>query len=279
MWSDKASVTYRSNLVNEPLLDHSWEPELAGTGRGNTVNVFGFTQNNAARSRTSTNFGTGAAVTFDANTEGQTQIVVNRWYYKAYRFPVELEPQFTPSYLGRLTDGAGKAVALQEDADIASDSTNGYAAFVPSVGTDNVDIVLVDLLTHQTNLDNANADKTDRFLVVSPASLMSMLQIEEIRNSLYGKSIGNLDAGNKTAGYQGQVLNFGVYESNNLAAGTAGKKNAAFQREAIAYIGQIKLAMKSILDIVNGTFMEYITYKTCGFKIMKTTFGDLALGK
>ena len=70
-WSEKALVTYRSNVVLEALVDHSWEREL-GVGTGDIVNVAGFTQNNAAKNRgagTGT-FGTGAAVTFDAVTEG-----------------------------------------------------------------------------------------------------------------------------------------------------------------------------------------------------------------
>ena len=90
VWSMKPTITYRSNLVAVPLLDHTWEPEI-GVGQGDTVNIPGFSQNNAARNRgagTGT-FGTGTSITFDAVTEAQTQLVVNRFYYKAFRQPVE----------------------------------------------------------------------------------------------------------------------------------------------------------------------------------------------
>jgi len=58
-------------VVNVPLLDHTWEPEI-GVGRGDTVNIAAFTQNTGASNRgagTGT-FGTGASLTFTANTAG-----------------------------------------------------------------------------------------------------------------------------------------------------------------------------------------------------------------
>jgi hypothetical protein len=268
-------VTYRSNTVNVPLLNHRWEPEL-GVGRGKAVNIPGFTQNNAARNRgagTGT-FGTGATITFDAATETETTLTVNRFYYKADRMPVEMEPQAHATYAMHLTEGRGQAVALQVDEDIADDTSAGFDAFTTIVGVDNVDLTDDDLLTIQTNLDNQNTEKggPDRYFVMSPATRASLMKIEAVRNQMYASSIGNLD-GSKGAGYIGDVLSLKCYMSNNLASGTSGKKNAAFHREAIAFAEQIGLRTMEDDNIEDGVFRQHITFNTCGFVIVKNAFG------
>jgi len=274
VWSSKPTVTYRSNVVNVPLLDHRWEPEV-GVGRGNIVNIPGFTQNNAARNRgagTGT-FGTGAAVTFDAATEVQLQLTVNRFYYKAFRRPVEAAAQAMSEYLTLLLKGHGEAIALQVDADIGADNTNGFDAFTTTVGTDNVDLTEDDLLTVDTNLNNQNAPVQGRYGVVSPATKNGLMKVEAFRNSLYQGAMGNLD-GSKGAGYIGPLLTFDIYMSNNLEAGTAGKKNAFFQKEAIAYAEQVSLQAIHSQNIEDGVFDQYISYQTCGFLIIKNAFGN-----
>ena len=279
VWSAKASETYRSNVVFVPLLDHTWEPEL-GVGRGDTVNIYGFTQNNAATNRgagTGT-FGTGAAITFDAVTEGQTQLVVNRLYLKAHRMPVEAKAQVIPGYLTKLLEGHGKAIALAIDSDIAADNTNGIDAFTQTVGTDNVDLTEDDLLEAETNLNLVNAPLDGRVGVVSPGSKQSLMKIEALRNQLYKDSIGNLDGG-KGAGLLGPVLTFQLYMSNNLETGTIGKKNAFFQKEAIAFAEQISIQREHNTNIEDGLFVQDVSYTTCGFKIIKNTNGVEAAGK
>ena len=279
VWSAKACVTYRSNVVNVPLLDHTWEPEL-GVGRGDIVNIFGFTQNNAATNRgagTGT-YGTGAAITFDANTEGQTQLAVNRLYLKAHRMPVEARAQVIPGYLNMLLEGHGQAIALAIDADIAADNTNGYDAFTTVVGTDNVDLTEDDLLTIQTNLNNQNAPLSGRVGVISPATHQSLMKVESFRNQMYKDSMGNLD-GSKGAGQLGPILTFMMYMSNNLEAGTGGKKNAFFQKEAIAFAEQLSIQREHNTNIEDGLFVQDVSYTTCGFKLIKVAFGNEADGK
>lgn len=280
VWSDIPTVTYRAALVNVPLLDHRWEPEI-GVGRGNIVNIPGFTQNNSASDRgagTGT-FGTGAAITFTANSEGQKQLTVNRFYYKAYRMPKEAAAQVMPKYMTLLLEGQGAACGLQVDTDVAADDTNGYDGFSTSVGTDNVDLTEDDLLTIKTDLDNQNAPLENRYAVVSPATYdTSLLKIESLRNSLYGSSIGTL-AADKTAGYAGRALGFDFHISNNLETGTTGKKNAFFHKEAIAYAEQLKIQTEKDFNLEDGAFAQFLTYMTCGFLEIKDLFGVEAPGK
>ena len=280
VWSMKPTVTYRSNVVNVPLLDHSWEPEI-GVGRGDTVNIPGFTQNNSPNNRGagSGTFGTGASITFDANTEAQLQLKVDRFYYKAFRQPVEAKAQIMENYITLLLEGQGQAIALQVDSDIASDNTNGFDAFTTNVvGTDNVDVTDDELLEAETNINNVNAPATERYGVVSPATRASLLKVESIRNSLYAQSIGNLD-GARGAGLIGNILSWQVHMSNNLKAGTSGKKNAFFHKEAIAFAEQLAVQTEQDTNIEDGVFRQYVTYQTCGFLHIKETFGNEVDGK
>ena len=278
VWSSKANVSYRTNTVLVPLTDHRWEDELT-PGRGDTVNIPGFTQNITPNNRGAGagTFGTGAGLTFDATTEGQTQATVNRFYYKAHRAPVEAKAQTMPSYWQMLIDGAGQAIQIQIDADLGADNTNGIDNAGSTVGTDNVDLTEDDILSAQTTLDNNNAPTGGRYGVFSPASMASLRKVEAYRNSLYA-SQGAL-AGDRGAGYQGKIGTLEVYMSNNLEAGTAGKKNGIFHREFIAFIEQIGLTTASDLNIEDGVFNQWVTYNTCGFKIIKSSFGVEADGK
>lgn len=281
IWSKKASVTYRGKIVIVPLLDHRWEPEL-GVGRGDIVNIPGFTQNASPSNRgagTGT-FGTGASTTYSAVTESQIQLAIDRLYYKAHRAPVESKAQTMPNYWPMLAEGHATAIQVQVDTDVAADNTNGLDAFTTVVGTDNVDLTEDDLLTISTNLLNQNADQGVGKTVgmVSPASKQSLLKAEAFRNSQYQGSLGNLEA-DKGQGYWGHILNFDMYVSSLLEAGTAGKKNAFWQQEAIAFAAQIGLQADHTFNQEDGFFEQYATWYTCGFKIIKNAFGNEADGK
>src|SRR3990172_5212724 len=266
-----ATITYRAETVNVPLLDHTWEDQLRAGGT-DTVNIPGFSQNSAPNNRGAGagTFGTGASITYDEVREVKVALVVNRWYYKADRHPFELEKQQIGTYQTLLARGRGQAIQLQVDADIAADNTNGYDSGTV-VGSDNVDVTEDDVFTLQTNLNNQNAPVNGRKMVVSPATHSSMMKDEGFRNSLYAGALGNLD-GAKGQGYVGKVLTFDVYMSNNLESGTAGKKNAAFQTEAIAYAEQAGLTPEMNRILSTGGFVEFMTWQTCGFKVIKSAF-------
>jgi hypothetical protein len=279
VWSRIATVTYRSNVVYNPLFDHRWEPEI-GLSRGDTVNIPGFTQNSSASNRgagTGT-FGTGASITFDAVTESQVQLKVNRLYYKAWRMPIEMVGQVMAPYPTLLMDGAAQACVLQEDTDMSADGTDGVDSFTTVVGTDNVDITEDSLFTVNTNMDNQNAPAIGRAVVLSPASWASVLKIDSVRNQLYRDTLGSLQ-GDRTAGFMGRFLTFDFYMSNNNEAGTSGKKNAAFYKEAIAVARQMNLASLTQTNLADGIFQEHVTFMTMGFKKVVDGYGNELDGK
>ena len=270
VWSATATVTYRSNTVFESLLDHRWEPEL-GVGRGDTVNIPAFTQNQRSDANTRSAFGTGAAITFTAVTDTQVQLVVDQMAYHAWRMPVEMNLQSMKAYQMLLDQGVPQSLALQMDYYIASDTTNGCDAFT-AIGTDNVDITEDVILQGETNLNDQNAPSDGRVFAVSPATRASMIQIEILRNQLYSSSIGNLSA-DKGPGFIGKIYTLDCYMSNNLKAGTSGKKNAMFQKEAMAIAVQQKVKFEKGINIADGLFNEYIGYIVYGTKMVKSAFG------
>jgi hypothetical protein len=279
-WSSLASITYRSNTVLVALLDHRWEPEI-GVGRGDTVNIPTFAQNNDANNIVGAGrsaFGTqNAGLTFDATTDSQKQLVINKMAYKGFSMPVEMALQAMPNYVTLLTEGIGKALALYTDNQISADGTNGFDAFT-AIGSDNVDVTDDVLLQGIQVLDDANADYSERYFVVSPATYISLLKIERYSNSLYGGSIGTLD-GSKGTGYVGSVYNVDVYKSNNLEAGTSGKKNALFQKEAIAFAEQQSVKIVNDLNIEDGLMEQYVGYNVFGHVMVKSGFGSEVAGK
>ena len=273
VWSKLATITYRSNVVLPDKMDRRWEPEL-GVGRGDTVNIPAFSQNATSIARTT--FGTAAALTFDGVTESQVQLVVNKLRYKAYGIPVEAAIQAMPSYVALLTEGIGTAIAVDVDGDLAGDDTNGLDAFT-AIGADNVDVTDDDVLSGETNLNSVNAPMSGRFFVVSPQTRASLLKIDSYRNQLYS-SIGKLDA-SAGPGYLGPLYSLQAFMCNNLEAGSAGKKNAIWQQEAIAFAAQKELTINKDLNVEDGLINQYVGWMVYGYKMVKSTFGREVDGK
>ncbi len=276
VWSNVATITDRMASITWPLMDHTWEPEI-GVGVGDTVNIPNFTQNVRTDVTTRSTFGTGAALTFVANTESQTQLVVNQMTFQAHRMPVEMSVQNMPIYNTLLSQGIGQAIAQQRDFKVHSDGTNGFGAFT-SIGTDNVDITEAVILQGETVLNDNNAKRDSRYMIVSPASRASMLQIEVLRNQLFASANGQL-AGTKGNGFIGTIYTLDVFMNSDLDSGTSGKQNFIGQKEAIAVAAQVGIRMVGGLNIADGLFNEVAGYSVYGLKIVKSTNGREVAGK
>lgn len=277
VWSSLADVSYHTNVVLPDMMDRRWEPEL-GLGKGDRVNIPAFTQKGRSYVNKRATFGTGAALTWNYVQESQVQLVANQMAIYAFRMPVEMSAQEMAKYETLLVDAAGPSIAEQVDYELASDNTNGLDALTTTIGADNVDVTDDVILEGETNLNNVNAPLDGRFFVMSPATRASLMQIEVIRNQLYGKSVGNIE-GSKGQGYLGKIYTLDAYMSNNLESGTSGKKNAIFHQFAIAFAEQQKVKVEKGLNIAAGLFNEYAAYNVYGFKMIKATFGYEVDGK
>lgn len=276
VWSALATVTYRQNSILPPLMDRRWEPEL-GVGRGDTVNIPSFSQNNRSYVTKRSSFGTGAAITFNAVTEAQVQLVVNQMAYYAFRMPVELSVQVMSKYEKLLTDAAGPAIANQIDYELASDNTNGFDAFT-AIGADNIDVTEDVVLEGEQVLNENHAPLSGRYFVFSPATYTSLRGIEGFKNSLYATANGSIP-GDKGPGYVGKIGTLECYMHADLKAGSSGKKNFIGHTEAIAYCEQKSIKIEKGMNIADGGFNEYLAYVVYGFKQVKSDFGREVDGK
>ena len=276
VWSRTATVTYRSNVVIVPLLDHTWEPE-AGVGMGDTIFIPGFSANQRTDVDPRSTFGTAAEPTWKATTEDQTTLNINKMPIDAHAIPVEMSLQTMAGYEAKLIQGIGQAIALYVDYDLASDGAHGFDVFT-DIGADNVDITDDVILEGETVLNSSNAPLDGRFFIISPASRASLMQIEVLRNQLYNASVGNLD-GSKGAGYLGKIYTLDVYMSNNLKTATSGKYNFIGQRECIAFAAQQEVKVVQELSLKDGIIKHIVGYMVYGRTLVKSSFGRAVLGK
>ena len=270
VWSRLADVSYHTVVVLPDLMDRRWEPEI-GVGKGDTVNIPQFTQKGRSYVNKRSTFGTGATLTFNYVTEAQTQLNINQMAIYAFRMPVEMSAQKMAQYEQLLSDAAGPSIAEQVDYELASDNTNGLDVLT-AIGADGVDVTNDLILEGEQVLNDANAPVTERVFVYSPATHRSLMQIEALRNSLYQQSVGGM-VGSKGQGYMGHIYTLDFYQTNNLEAGTSGKKGGIFHKYCIAFAEQVSVKIEKGLNIADGLFNEYAAYNVYGFKLIKSTFG------
>ncbi len=276
VWSMLATITYRQTMLIWPQMDHRWEPEI-GVGMGDTVNIPQFTQNVRSDVSKRSTFGTGASLTFVANTENQTQLLVNQMAIQAHREPVEMAAQKMPIYNTLLAQGIGQALGQQMDFDIAGNTSNGFDAFT-AIGTDGVDVTEAVILQGEQNLNDVLAPQEGRYMFVSPATRSSMIQIDVLRNQLFTSAIGGLQ-GQPANGFIGKIFSLNVFMDADLKPGTSGKKNFIGHTEAIAVASQVGVTMVGDLNIEDGLFNQVAGYVIYGFIIVKSTFGREVDGK
>ncbi len=276
VWSPLMTITYRMEAILPPLMDRRWEPEI-GVGMGDTVNIPNFSQNSRSNVTARSTFGTGAAVTFIATTESQTQLLVNRMGTYCWRMPFEMSLQTQNSYMREIESAAPQALARYVDYLIASDDTDGFDSFT-AIGTDNVDVGEDIVVEGEKVLNESIAPLQGRIFVFSPATYSSLKRNEVYRNQLFAGTAGNL-SGNKGPGYVGHIESVDCYMHADLEAGTSGKKNYMGHREAIAYAEQTSVRIEQATNITDGGFREYMAYNVFGFKKVKSTFGREVDGK
>jgi len=77
-----------------------------------------------------------------------------------------------------------------------------------------------------------------------------------------------------------QIQGAHLYDkTRRWVTGTNGKKNAGFHKEAIAYAEQIKVTANHDFNQEDGFFDQYASYMTCGFLMIKNSFGNELDGK
>ncbi len=233
LWSAFIVDALTKNVVLVNLTDRRWEALFEGGG--NRVHIpqaatISATKNAITDVRNPALDDWADTISFANPNPTESTLDLDTRAYAAVKVfePVELLGKY--AVVQHYSEELGRALAEQIDTDIGAtlDSTTN------NKGTDNVPITDQIIRESREVLDNNNVKHDDRFLVVSPGTLMDMFAIERYANSLYAASTGNFSQ-DKGRGFVGRIYEFDVYETTNLPSGASGKKNFMFQREAVAF--------------------------------------------
>lgn len=268
IWSTRILEVLHNNLVLANLMDRSYDEFNVEGDRIHVPNLAEITATSESRSQpASSGEWSESAITFSANTEGQTTIEIDRRTYAAVLVDDPVSIQSNVPEMQLYTREIGRSVAQKIDTDIGT-TMDGASS---EKGTDNQAVTDQDIRDSRQVLDEANGEMEQRFIAVSPATYMDLLNIDQYANSLYRASLGNFDA-SKGRGFVGQIYEFDVYETTNLPSGTAGTKNFVWQREFVAYVNprDIDVTMREPHDQFASAVRAVAYY---GRKIMRSGIG------
>ncbi len=256
-WSTLILEDFHKNTVAANLVDRRFE---AFARDGDSINVPSLSEISATTLSNMT-----GTVTFSANTEGTTQILLNTLAYAAVKVDHAGELQSNLPQMKMYTSEIGRAVAEKVDTDVYTmlDGTSN------TEGTDNVDLTDQNVINSRTTLDTNNCPDGERYMIISPATLGAFFQEEKYVNNLYGSAIGGIP-GDRPRGHRGRIYDYEVFTTSNLPAGSAGKKNFAFHREGGALVMQsdIKVQKREPHDELADAVVAWTVY---GTKLMRGT--------
>lgn len=248
IWSAETRVATEANLVMAKLVNRQFEGEISQYG--DTVHVGDISDLTAQVKSANTD------VTFETVTEGKFDLVINKYYYVAFKIEDIVKVQSRVDLRSKYTEKAGYALAKQIDSDLMA----LYSGLSQTVsGLD--DAGILDAILY---LDEANAPAGDRSLVISPAGMHALLSIDKfVRADAVGYLAsmspivtGHLNGGSfdptKVKGYFGQIYGVSVYVSTNVA--TSGSSpivthNLLFHKDAFTLAMQSEIRTQADYNI------------------------------
>lgn len=238
IWSREAIIARENALVFAKLVNRQFDDEAK---YGDTIHVPSIT-NLAARTKA---LSSNAAITYETQTETNTNITIATWEYAAFAIETALAKQSMQDLVNRYTPKMGYALALSVD-DVLAGLVDDFSN---AVGTLAIELSYANVLRARQYLDDANAPLDDRNIVVSPAQEAGFMQLDHFVNSDYKNLQGERRNARDNA-YMGAWLNMPVYKSANVeGTNAAGHDNAMFHKEALALVMQMKAQSHHFFDI------------------------------
>lgn len=222
IWSRKTADAAQFKAVVSQTVDVSLEDEVS---MGRIVHR-PHRSNLTTQSKTE---GVGNTVVFEAITQTNQDFTISTMEYAAWLENEVVKAQEDPAYLGKITERAG--YALERGVEVTL--TARFSGYSQTVGVDNVEWTLDQLLRGWQYLEDAGAPEDDRFFVTSPAATAGMKKLNELTSTDFG-----FENGLKAANI-GDFMGMPVLRSQLLAAGASGKKSAMYHRSAEVLIRQI----------------------------------------
>ena len=232
IWSDEVVAAYQSNLVLAPLVK-----KMAMTGKkGDTLHIPKPVRGTANAKAENT------AVTIQADTESEVQVVVNKHYEYSRMIEDITDVQALDSLRRFYTDDAGYALAKQVDDDLFTlakslgdgdgsdythsasfyvDGANGVAAYaVDTVAPTDVftDLAFRELIQ---KMDDADTPMDGRVLIIPPSARRDILGIDRYNSSDFvdGRGVNN--------GQIGSLYGVDVYVTSNCPVVETAADNTA----------------------------------------------------
>ena len=232
LWSDEIIAAYKKNLVLANLVN-----KMSMTGKkGDTLHIPKPTRGSASVKAANT------AVTIQADTESEVQVVVNKHYEYSRMIEDITDVQALDSLRRFYTDDAGYALAKQVDDDLFTlakslgdgdgsdythsasfyvDGANGVAAY--AVDTVAATDVFTDLAFRELiqKMDDADTPMDGRVLIIPPSARRDILGIDRYNSSDFvdGRGVNN--------GQIGSLYGVDVYVTSNCPVIETAAENTA----------------------------------------------------
>jgi len=228
IWAMLTTVAREANLVWANLVDRRFEKELKF---GDILHVSPVSNLGSAQTKS-----INTAITYETATETNVDITVSVHEYSAMAVEDIVKVQANRDTLAVYAGKRGYQLALAVDdalAGLPDDVTNTVGA----LGTENTDD---DFIRARQYLNDANASRTERTIVISPAAESGMLKLDRFIHADYQAVHGTNDAeGGLQEAYMGTYYRMPIYVSTNTeGSNAAGHDNSMFQREAFCLVMQ-----------------------------------------
>lgn len=240
IWGGPAIVAREQALVFARKVDLRYREVLR---YGDIVNVMSVSNLTAQTKTKASN----AAISYETQTETNTQITVATWGYNAIGVESIVDLQAYRDMAAVYAPKQGYALALQVDDTLAGhpdDATNPTGSLAATSA-------YTDYLRAIQYLDDANVPDMDRCFIVAPAEVNGLLQMREYIHNDYSMLHGSAPPSTQhEMAYVTSFLNYPVYKSTNVeGSNAAGHDNTLIQREAIALILQQEPRVWTFADI------------------------------
>ena len=273
IWSKDAKIAVEANLVLAKRVNRQFESELQV---GDTLHIPDVSNMSVSDKSAGTD------VTFETITEGETQVVINKHKYAAFKLEDIVKVQANQDLMARYTDRMGYGLAKKVDSDLGA----LYTDLGQTVGSQGSAVTDANLRRAIQYLDDADAPSGDRTWVVKPAAMSDILGIDKfVRADAVGYLASmspivraTLERGEfnpaEVKGYFGQIYGLAVFVSTNLASSGTSPityHNLLFHRDAFVLVMQQDIRVQVDYNI-RSLADEVVADCIYGVKTFRSTF-------
>ena len=248
LWGDVIYKYFEERLVFKNLIEDYSSPVQ---GKGKIIHIPEIAK------MTASSLTDGAAVSYVAPAETETQLTVDQHYYSAKMFTDVLQVQSNYDLLSQYAKAMGYSLAKQVDSSIAAKliTVNQGATL-----TTDDQMTAAEFEAALANLGENDIDYTsgDVYFVVNPTLYADMINpAGTFGASFIRADIAGFNADNSPihSGQVGQLMGMPVFMSNSLSSGGTNVSAVIFHRSACA------IAVQQAVDVVEQYDVDYLGTK------------------